>query len=229
MKPKSYCIILIILISSNSCKTSNGFYVLSKESKEALIGVKLKSLNDGEIKGIGDINGYIKIESINSELNESLECQYTGYKSIIISRNDLLALDSILLEELQMDQTLGTTGILPYRQTRFYINSVAHKTNNSDKIGRETEIKKLLERVNNFYHEDYGDIIISFEVDENGNVMNFELLEYTFQPMKKLEQLKLQLKQEVMNKNIQLGKQAQHNGPRGNLKTIKYTFPLKMN
>ncbi len=226
MNLKTYWIILITILINNRCMSSNGFYVVDKESNEALIGVKLRSLNNSKLEVTSDLNGYIKLEDMNKVANESLEFQYVGFKSMVISLDDLLKLDSVQLEELQTEQSLGTTGILPYRITKFYIDSNTIKTTNLNNVERDIAIESLHRLANSFYKDDYGRLKVSFEVDTSGNILSFELLEFSFQPINQVAQLKLKLQNEVVKSNLQLGQDNKSITGRRKSDKIKYSLPL---
>ena len=193
--------------------------VLDKESNETVPFAGIISLNSHKSSYESDFDGIFKIENSGRNLNQILEISFGGYETIVISKKELLSLDTIFLHSPPSCMSLGSTGILPYKTIDFHINPntyIFSLANTASPEVKEREINRLTEKLNRCNKENIDKLTVIIDADQNGQILSFRNLDYMFRlplispngektpdPYPQLiRDLKLAVRKKVINKHF---------------------------
>lgn len=193
----STIISIICLVSVVYSQTSNLIGIYEMKSHEPLIFASIMSIDSFNKEVNTDLDGKVHLNIFGNE--ELLIVPYIGFKSLIISVDELEKKDSIFLEQRPSDpeglMPMSITEIyipLDYSNCNAYIYNKAASNRKDLRLIREQKIELFTSELQEVCERIHCSYVANFQVDKNGNLRNFELVSYEYTPriMDQVEKLR---------------------------------------
>ena len=226
----------LLLITMSYIQSVKQVVVVDTDTKEFLIGVEMVSLNSDYLIGNSDING--KLQLTEQTPDGALILKYTGYESLVISKAVLSQLDTISLKDMSHIQTLGPTKKIPIEIINFHINpksKIAASTGDvTTKSIKQSQIKVRDQRVlefrnflNKIANKQYDEVLVTFDIDMNGNLLILKILQYNWQWDKALSLLARPIYKSLITTDMNFGEISESPGARSDTRIMHYAPPIE--